>query len=151
MSSVCLQHKTPGTALPSGGYQGFADADILSSEWGQAGQAAPVPRLGGSARQRAKSLAPFSAASDALAEARFAAVRDRLERVFDEDWDHDDRSTLPADEAEAGPDDGADDGAPNNAEWTWSGTGASKRVHELIRARQNRCGRAPDQDGPSEG
>ncbi|KAK3916115.1 Open rectifier potassium channel protein 1 [Frankliniella fusca] len=119
-------HKAPGTALPNGGYQGFADADILSSEWSQ------QHRL---TRQRAKSLAPFTAATDALAEAHYGyGVQQGYGggRGGDEDWDQDDSSTLPADEA------GHDQDAANNAEWTWSGTGASKRVHELIRARQNR-------------
>ncbi|XP_034254603.1 uncharacterized protein LOC117653210 [Thrips palmi] len=111
-------HKTPGTALPNGGYQGFADSDILSSEWKEQG-------LGRGARQRAKSLAPFSAANDALAEARYGHG---VHGLHD---DLDDSATLPADEA-------GQDGAANNAEWTWSGTGASKRVHELIRARQHR-------------
>lgn len=115
-------HKAPGTALPSGGYQGFADADILSSEWSQSQQQRQ--------RQRAKSLAPFTAATDALAESRYGYGPHRLHA--DEDWD--DSSTLPADEA--GQD--QDQDAANNAEWTWSGAGASKRVHELIRARQNR-------------
>lgn len=120
-----FQHNTPGTALPNGGYQGFADADILSSEWSQ--QKEQVLRRG--ARQRAKSLAPFSAANDALAEARYGHGDHR----YGLDEDYDDSSTLPADEAG-----NEQDGAASNAEWTWSGTGASKRAHELFRARQDR-------------
>lgn len=116
-------HMAPGTALPYGGYQGFPDADILSSEWSQ------QQRL---TRQRAKSLAPFTAATDALAEAHYR-YGGQGRGQGDDAWDPDDSSTLPADEAGQ-----EQDGTPNNAEWTWSGAGASKRVHELIRSRQNR-------------
>ncbi|KAE8749110.1 hypothetical protein FOCC_FOCC004279 [Frankliniella occidentalis] len=124
-------HMAPGTALPYGGYQGFPDADILSSEWSQ------QQRL---TRQRAKSLAPFTAATDALAEAHYR-YGGQGRGQGDDAWDPDDSSTLPADEAGQ-----EQDGTPNNAEWTWSGAGASKRVHELIRSRQNRCVQAPAYD-----